>query len=161
MRMDAAQDSVRTRLDGDGMSFTEFTYQLLQGYDFVHLYREHQVSGPLSEQSTVRVPRGSYLTLGRNQSRVGPGFVVEHTHQGAMCSPPELWFAVKESIRHPRVAHSKLLRSFCRPDSTPLLDFQGINRLRRRMNHTKGLLSSMGRQGTSTVDGGSAVVARR
>lgn len=38
------KDSVRTRLDGDGMSFTEFTYQLLQGYDFVHLYREHQVS---------------------------------------------------------------------------------------------------------------------
>jgi tyrosyl-tRNA synthetase len=26
------KDSVRTRLDGDGMSFTEFTYQLLQGY---------------------------------------------------------------------------------------------------------------------------------
>ena len=23
----------------DGMSFTEFTYQLLQGYDFLHLYK--------------------------------------------------------------------------------------------------------------------------
>ena len=38
-----AKDSVKRRLNGeaqDGMSFTEFTYQLLQGYDFLHLYRE-------------------------------------------------------------------------------------------------------------------------
>ena len=35
-----AKDSVKKRFngDGDGMSFTEFTYQLLQGYDFLHLY---------------------------------------------------------------------------------------------------------------------------
>ena len=36
-----ATDSVKRRLNGefqDGMSFTEFTYQLLQGYDFLHLY---------------------------------------------------------------------------------------------------------------------------
>ena len=33
--------SVKKRLNGearDGLSFTEFTYQLLQGYDFLHLY---------------------------------------------------------------------------------------------------------------------------
>lgn len=37
-----AKDSVKKRLtgDGEGMSFTEFTYQLVQGYDFLHLYRE-------------------------------------------------------------------------------------------------------------------------
>ena len=37
-----AKDSVMRRLNGeaqDGMSFTEFTYQLLQGYDFLHLYQ--------------------------------------------------------------------------------------------------------------------------
>ncbi|WP_026451039.1 tyrosine--tRNA ligase [Aequorivita capsosiphonis] len=37
-----AKDSVKTRLSGEsaeGLSFTEFTYQLIQGYDFVHLYR--------------------------------------------------------------------------------------------------------------------------
>ena len=35
-----AKDSVKTRLDSEqGMSFTEFSYQLLQGYDFVHLFR--------------------------------------------------------------------------------------------------------------------------
>ena len=36
-----AKDSVKKRLTGeaaDGMSFTEFTYQLVQGYDFLHLY---------------------------------------------------------------------------------------------------------------------------
>jgi tyrosyl-tRNA synthetase len=38
-----AKDSVKKRLDADskiGMSFTEFIYQLLQGYDFLHLYNE-------------------------------------------------------------------------------------------------------------------------
>ena len=37
-----AKDSVKKRLSPDsntGMSFTEFTYQLVQGYDFLHLYR--------------------------------------------------------------------------------------------------------------------------
>lgn len=38
-----AKDSVKKRLsgEGEGMSFTEFTYQLIQGYDFVHLYNTH------------------------------------------------------------------------------------------------------------------------
>ena len=38
-----AKDSVKKRIageDSDGMSFTEFTYQLVQGYDFLHLFRE-------------------------------------------------------------------------------------------------------------------------
>ncbi len=35
-----AKDSVKSRLE-TGMSFTEFTYQLVQGYDFYHLYKEH------------------------------------------------------------------------------------------------------------------------
>lgn len=42
-----AKDSVKKRLSGDakeGMSFTEFTYQLVQGYDFLHLYRENNCS---------------------------------------------------------------------------------------------------------------------
>ena len=41
-----AKDSVQKRLNGearDGLSFTEFTYQLLQGYDFLYLYRKHGV----------------------------------------------------------------------------------------------------------------------
>ena len=37
-----AKDSVKNRISGEdteGMSFTEFTYQLVQGYDFLHLYK--------------------------------------------------------------------------------------------------------------------------
>ncbi len=34
-----SKDSVKNRLDG-GMSFTEFSYQLVQGYDFYHLWKE-------------------------------------------------------------------------------------------------------------------------
>jgi tyrosyl-tRNA synthetase len=36
-----AKESVKKRLE-TGMSFTEFTYQLLQGYDYYHLYTQHQ-----------------------------------------------------------------------------------------------------------------------
>lgn len=39
-----AKDSVKKRLGADaaqGMSFTEFTYQLVQGYDFLHLRKNH------------------------------------------------------------------------------------------------------------------------
>lgn len=39
-----AKDSVRKRLEANaasGLSFTEFSYQLLQGYDFLHLYRNY------------------------------------------------------------------------------------------------------------------------
>ncbi len=39
-----AKDSVKKRLEAEakeGMSFTEFTYQLVQGYDFLYLYQQH------------------------------------------------------------------------------------------------------------------------
>lgn len=40
-----AKDSVKKRLEGDtGMSFTEFCYQLVQGYDFYHLWKHHNCS---------------------------------------------------------------------------------------------------------------------
>lgn len=42
-----SKDSVKRRIDGsdgaEGMSFTEFTYQLIQGYDFFHLWKNHGV----------------------------------------------------------------------------------------------------------------------
>src|SRR5690606_26024969 len=40
-----AKDSVKKRLTGEaaeGMSFTEFTYQLVQGYDFLYLNQNHR-----------------------------------------------------------------------------------------------------------------------
>jgi len=43
-----AKDSVKNRISSesanDGMSFTEFTYQLVQGYDFLHLYKANACS---------------------------------------------------------------------------------------------------------------------
>lgn len=42
-----AKDSVKKRLSSEskeGMSFTEFTYQLLQGYDFLHLFNQYECS---------------------------------------------------------------------------------------------------------------------
>ncbi|OEK09781.1 tyrosine--tRNA ligase [Flavivirga aquatica] len=42
-----AKDSVKNRISSEsseGMSFTEFTYQLVQGYDFLHLYKENSCS---------------------------------------------------------------------------------------------------------------------
>lgn len=40
-----AKDSVKKRLDGEGegMSFTEFSYQLIQGYDFYHLWKNRGI----------------------------------------------------------------------------------------------------------------------
>lgn len=40
-----AKDSVKSRLQSDeGMSFTEFSYQILQGYDFLYLFQNYEVS---------------------------------------------------------------------------------------------------------------------
>jgi tyrosyl-tRNA synthetase len=40
-----SKESVKTRLNSEeGMSFTEFCYQVLQGYDFLHLYENHGVT---------------------------------------------------------------------------------------------------------------------
>ncbi|CAB5023266.1 unannotated protein [freshwater metagenome] len=36
-----AKDSVSSRLEAGGISYTEFSYQVLQGYDFLELYRRH------------------------------------------------------------------------------------------------------------------------
>src|SRR5690606_37101215 len=40
-----SKDSVKRRLeDGNGLSFTEFSYQLIQGYDFYHLWKNNSCS---------------------------------------------------------------------------------------------------------------------
>jgi len=40
-----AKDTVKTRLQSEeGLSYTEFSYQLIQGYDFYHLHTHHDVS---------------------------------------------------------------------------------------------------------------------
>jgi hypothetical protein len=53
-----------------GISFTEFTYQLLQGYDFVHLRREHGV------RVQVRAGRWAGLPYHPGFELVAKAFVV-------------------------------------------------------------------------------------
>ena len=45
-----AKENVKKRLsrEGSGISFQEFSYGLLQGYDFVHLYREFNCKGQIA-----------------------------------------------------------------------------------------------------------------
>jgi tyrosyl-tRNA synthetase len=46
MRQMLGRDFVQSRLgeEGSGISYAEFSYSLIQGYDFLHLYREHGVT---------------------------------------------------------------------------------------------------------------------
>lgn len=37
-----SRESVKARLSGSGMSFTEFSYQAFQAYDWLHLFREYK-----------------------------------------------------------------------------------------------------------------------
>jgi len=39
-----SRESVKTRLSGSGMSFTEFTYQAFQAYDWLHLFKKYKCS---------------------------------------------------------------------------------------------------------------------
>ena len=50
-----AKDSVKKRFsgEGDGMSFTEFTYQLVQGFDFLHLYQHDELQGAAGRRRPV------------------------------------------------------------------------------------------------------------
>jgi tyrosyl-tRNA synthetase len=50
MRQMLGRDFVQSRLqeDGAGISYAEFSYSLIQGYDFLHLYREHGATLQLS-----------------------------------------------------------------------------------------------------------------
>ena len=56
-----AKDSVKNRISGDtGMSFTEFSYQLVQGYDFYYLWKHHncvlQMGDRISGVTLLPVP---------------------------------------------------------------------------------------------------------
>jgi tyrosyl-tRNA synthetase len=49
-----AKDSVKTRLES-GMSFTEFSYQLVQGYDFYYLWKNHGVKMQMGGSDQLQV----------------------------------------------------------------------------------------------------------
>lgn len=43
-----SRESVKARLAGSGMSFTEFTYQAFQAYDWLHLFKKYKCSFQVS-----------------------------------------------------------------------------------------------------------------
>lgn len=64
---------VRSRMESEsGISFTEFTYQLLQGYDFVHLARNHGVRMQVSTlHSTMCIAVAAWPTVHSHVYRPG------------------------------------------------------------------------------------------
>ncbi len=71
------REAVRARLAGNGISFTEFSYQLLQAHDYLQLFREHGV-----RLQTGGSDQWGNLTAGVNLIRRTTG---EHVH--ALCTP--------------------------------------------------------------------------
>ena len=71
------RESVRARLAGPGISYTEFSYQLLQSYDYLQLFRAHDV-----RLQTGGSDQWGNLTAGVNLIRRVTG---EHVH--ALCTP--------------------------------------------------------------------------
>ncbi len=124
-----ARETVRTRLAGDGMSYTEFSYVLLQAYDFVELYRRHgctlQVGGSDQWGNTVagldlirrmdgNEPHGPAHCLTTNLLTKSDGTKFGKTETGTVWLDPELttpyafyqfWFNTDDSdvIRYLKV----------------------------------------------------------
>ncbi|RNL83678.1 tyrosine--tRNA ligase [Halostreptopolyspora alba] len=100
-----ARETVRNRLEGDGMSYTEFSYVLLQAYDFVKLYRRHgctlQIGGSDQWGNTVagldlirrmdgNEPHGPAHCLTTNLLTKSDGTKFGKTETGTVWLDPEL-----------------------------------------------------------------------
>ncbi|WP_017595108.1 tyrosine--tRNA ligase [Nocardiopsis potens] len=98
------RETVRSRLDGEGMSYTEFSYVLLQSYDFVRLYRDHgctlQTGGSdqwgnitagleLIRRMDANVPHGPAHALTTNLLTKSDGTKFGKTESGAVWLDPE------------------------------------------------------------------------
>jgi len=96
-----AKDSVRKRLEGDtGMSFTEFSYQLIQGYDFYYLWKNNnctiQMGGSDQWGNIVtgtefirRKDRGTAYGLTTQLIKKADGTKFGKTESGAIWLDPE------------------------------------------------------------------------
>src|SRR2546428_439926 len=77
------KESVQARLDS-GLSYTEFSYMLLQAYDFLHLYRERACTDsfcsmtltvkclPTSRRKSIKPSDPSHLALSSTRAPLGP-----------------------------------------------------------------------------------------
>ncbi len=104
-----AKDSVKKRLNGDardGLSFTEFTYQLLQGYDFLHLYETKGCKLQLGGND-----QWGNMTTGAELIRRTLGVETEATHLPVRLSPRP----TEPSLAKPRAAIFGSMPSALRP----------------------------------------------
>ncbi|WP_316817470.1 tyrosine--tRNA ligase [Pedobacter nyackensis] len=96
-----AKDSVKRRLEGDsGLSFTEFCYQLIQGYDFYYLWKHHnclvQMGGSDQWGNIVtgtelirRKDSGTAFAVTTNLIKKADGTKFGKTESGAVWLDPE------------------------------------------------------------------------
>lgn len=72
-----AKESVKKRIEGEsGISYTEFAYQLLQGYDFLHLYEKEGVQLQMGgSDQWGNLTTGTYL-IGKKLGREAQAFAV-------------------------------------------------------------------------------------
>lgn len=126
-----SKDSVKSRMGGgedgegaEGMSYTEFTYQLLQAYDFSYLFEKHGVAVQIGgSDQWGNITAGTDL-IRRVQQRDGAFGALKREHAAALCclvSPPRVvvW---RRAVRDPRTCPlCSLKRSFaaCRRADVP------------------------------------------
>lgn len=96
-----AKDSVKKRLEGEsGLSFTEFSYQLIQGYDFYYLWKNHhclvQMGGSdqwgnivTGSEIVRRQEQGSVYGLTTQLIKKADGQKFGKTESGAVWLDPE------------------------------------------------------------------------
>lgn len=96
-----SKDSVKKRLEGDsGLSFTEFTYQLIQGYDFYYLWKNHnckiQMGGSdqwgnivTGSEMIRRIDQGSASALTTQLIKKADGQKFGKTESGAVWLDPK------------------------------------------------------------------------
>lgn len=71
-----SRDSVQNRLNStEGMTFTEFSYQLFQGYDFAHLYKNYNCRYQLGgSDQWGNIASGIELIRKMHQNKIGDAF---------------------------------------------------------------------------------------
>lgn len=96
-----SKDSVKKRLEGEnGLSFTEFTYQLIQGYDFYYLWKHHnckiQMGGSdqwgnivTGSEMIRRIDQGSAHALTTQLIKKSDGQKFGKTESGAVWLDPK------------------------------------------------------------------------
>ncbi len=96
-----SKDSVKKRLEGEnGLSFTEFTYQLIQGYDFYYLWKHHnckiQMGGSdqwgnivTGSEMIRRIEQGSAHALTTQLIKKSDGQKFGKTESGAIWLDPK------------------------------------------------------------------------